>query len=589
MKRAACAAFAVALLALGARADLVGHYTFGRVDPLEAVVGAAAQEGVMPSNVNQPVLSATTNTITLVDDASVLGGRGAEVRGASEAELARLVEEDLSHTVRPGGVDGSPFWNGNARWFMYAPSFDFPETEGSAFYLFRVLGHDHVERTFRADSPKASLLPVWGELPTGFTTVVCEARYHNDGWWVSRSHHRSFWKMPPFRPGAYPAAPRPYGEAARMVCEYLLNLPAMRRLVETGRPDPGYWLNCYPAKMNAAVALLMARFAAREPSRRSDAERLARACLDYLMSVSQPADAPLAFFPPTYAGENYEAKTYAGLNVLVHPAEAGEAAVALYGVTHDGKYLDYAKKIAATYLRLQGEDGTWYFRVRESDGACASPNRLAPDAVVRFMDALFAATGDAAYARCADRAFAFFENGPIKTWNWEGQFEDVAATPPYMNLTKHPACAAAIRLVSRFPRDEGRRRVARDILRFAEDQFVCWERPFKAGGRSYAVDYFTRDFAVEPAVVEQYYYRTPVDASAAKLVLAYLALYKAEGSPLDLAKARALGDSLVRMQRPDGRIPTLWWPDEAEKTQCDWLNCLVRSAVALYALADAGE
>ena len=143
--------------------------------------------------------------------------------------------------------------------------------------------------------------------------------------------------------------------------------------------------------------------------------------------------------------------------------------------------------------------------------------------------------------------------------------------------------------MSRFPRDEGRRRVARDILRFAEDQFVCWERPFKAGGRSYAVDYFTRDFAVEPAVVEQYYYRTPVDASAAKLVLAYLALYKAEGSPLDLATARALGDSLVRMQRPDGRIPTLWWPDEAEKTQCDWLNCLVRSAVALYALADAGE
>lgn len=506
---------------------------------------------------------------------------------ASITQLRHLVDEDMRNVVHPGGVDGAPFWNGNARWFMYAPSFDFPETDGTVYYKFRVIDHNHAEHAFRADSPKATLAPVWHEIPTGFTTVICEARYHNDGNWVSRAHHRAFWKMPPFHPGAYPPAPRPYAEAAHMACEYLLAMPALRHLVETGAPDPQYLLNCYPAKMYSAVALLMSDFAKRNASRRTDAIRLACASLDYLISISQPQDAPLAFFPPTYRGKDYTAGQYASLNVLVHPAEAGEAAVAVYRVTGDAKYLEWAKNIAATYIRLQGEDGTWFFRVRESDGRPASPNRLAPDAVIDFMDALHDATGDAAYGECADRAFAFFENGPMKTWNWEGQFEDVEATPPYVNLTKHPACSAAIRMLERWPDDEKRRQVARDIVRFAEDQFVCWERPFKIGETRYNADYFERDFAVEPAVVEQYHYRAPVDASAAKLILTYLALHKAEGNLLDLAKARALGDAIARAQRPDGRIPTIWWPDATDNPQNDWLNCIVRSATALQALADA--
>ena len=63
---------------------------------------------------------------------------------ASITQLRHLVDEDMRNVVHPGGVDGAPFWNGNARWFMYAPSFDFPETDGTVYYKFRIIDHNRV-------------------------------------------------------------------------------------------------------------------------------------------------------------------------------------------------------------------------------------------------------------------------------------------------------------------------------------------------------------------------------------------------------------------------------------------------------------
>jgi len=65
------------------------------------------------------------------------------------------------------------------------------------------------------------------------------------------------------------------------------------------------------------------------------------------------------------------------------------------------------------------------------------------------------------------------------------------------------------------------------------------------------------------------------------------ALYRAEGNPLDLAKARALGDTATRMQRSDGFIPTFWLTDAACKGD-DWTNCMAATAEALEQLAAFG-
>ena len=66
----------------------------------------------------------------------------------------------------------------------------------------------------------------------------------------------------------------------------------------------------------------------------------------------------------------------------------------------------------------------------------------------------------------------------------------------------------------------------------------------------------------------------PIDASNAKLIKTYLALYRAEKNPLDLAKARALGDALVRIQRSNGYIPTEYANvEKRENSMKGWLNC----------------
>ena len=50
------------------------------------------------------------------------------------------------------------------------------------------------------------------------------------------------------------------------------------------------------------------------------------------------------------------------------------------------------------------------------------------------------------------------------------------------------------------------------------------------------------------------------------MIAAYLALYRAEKNPLDLAKAKALADSITQVQEPSGRVPTFW----AEKD--NWIS-----------------
>ena len=81
-------------------------------------------------------------------------------------------------------------------------------------------------------------------------------------------------------------------------------------------------------------------------------------------------------------------------------------------------------------------------------------------------------------------------------------------------------------------------------------------------------------------MLEQYSCYLPIDASAAKLINTYLALYEAAGDPLDLAKARTLGDAMTRETKDDGFLPTFWSPLVE-----NWPNCAAASAAALQNLA----
>ena len=507
----------------------------------------------------------------------------------TDEELAKLVAEDVARPVRPVGENGQrEFWNGNAIWFMYPPSFDFPVVEGAAGYRFMIFGEGGAFTSFEADTPHATLAPVWDKVPVGMTEVWCEAKLPWQGKCMKRSF-RSFWKMAPYRPGIYPKAPRDYRESAQLAYEYQLNLDFTQKFLASGQPDMTYKLNCYPSKMHAETILSFLKYAKLVPERSEAAFKLARTAGEYLLSVMNPPEAALPYFTPTYIGDFWAAKDYSGQTMLLYPSRSAKAFAALYEATKEQKYLTAAKQIADAYLKLQGEDGTWSLKLYERDAKPVNDNRLLPTDAIEMFEEIFRLTGDRRYREAADRAFAYIERGPLADWNWEGQFEDVLPSAKYLNLTKHPALEVALILCRRFPGDEKRIAQARELLRFAEDQFVCWERPWAAARIGQGEGGCWHEWMMTPAVVEQYFYREVVDASAAKLIRGYLALYQATGNPLDLAKARTLGDAIVRVQRDNGRIPTIWCKVCGESLQSDWTNCMLASAEALVELSMAAE
>ena len=535
------------------------------------------------------------------------GGRAPAFR--DEAKLPEtvrayyaLMEEshlDLANEIRPGGVGGRAFWNGNARVFIYPPSFDFKPVADAKGYRFTVLDDVHCAHTFDADVPTASLSPVWASVPVGFTTVICRA-LDADGREGATAGMRTFWRNAAFDPAEYRPAKRSYGETYAKALDYLFGWPAVRYLEEHGRPDVSAGDNfaSYPSKMQSAVIDIMLRIAANDPARRERAMKLARISADYLLSTAQPEGAPLAHFTATYAGDGQRSSDFGGQHMLVYPASAGEAFLKMHAATKDAKYLAAAKGIGETYLRLQGEDGTWYLKMHEKDGSPVTPNRLVPTSVMTYLEDLHAATGDERFRRAADRAFASIDRGPLADWDWEGQFEDInPSTKRYQNLTKHMPCDTALYMLKRFPGDAKRLAQAREIIRFAEDQFVMWKAPMRrdyAGAWTPIYQFFAWH---TPTVLEQYNCYSPIDASSSKLIRTYMALYAAEKRPLDLAKARALADAMVNEQDDSGRIRTYFIPEPQDADDPyagavrlpyggDWYNCMASDVEALELLLE---
>ena len=492
----------------------------------------------------------------------------------------------LATPIAPIGVNGQVAWNGRARWFIYAPTFGFTNVHKAASYRFTVTDDKGVVRTFAAKTATAALSPVWDELPTGYVEVKAEG-LDTKGEVVSFAGARRFWKAEPFRAGAYPAAKRPYAEAAKAVYDFVVSQPHMRYLEETGEIDMSYVLNGYPSKMHSAQIAALLKCGKTE---------LAKKLADRLIVRAEPAGAPLEFFTLTYDGGGHEdvSKKYADLIMLKYPAVAGLALLDVAEATGEAKYREHALRIADTYLKLQGEDGTWFLKLNRKTGKAANPNRLVPtEDVVPFLERVFKVTGAAKYREAAERAVAFVENGSVRTWNWDGQFEDVEPKEPYRNLTEHGAASYAIYLAERYPNDRAKLALARELVRFCEDQFVCWSEPYadhdlpNGEDRNHWATCFQK--WVYPCSLEQYGFYVPIDASAAKMIRAYLALYRALRDPEDLAKARALGDAMTHAQLADGRLRTGWCkPLDRTDSGDDWDNCMVASAEALEEL-DAAE
>ena len=402
-----------------------------------------------------------------------------------------------------------------------------------------------------------------------------------------------------FDPAACPPPAKPYREAARAVYRYMTSLPAMTTLVETGKPNQKYQHNAYVAKTHAAHIWAMLDWAKAEPDCREKAMRFAKASAEYLLGELEPADAVFPGWPPTYGRKplEFDPKTdgpykkfamignepegavkYRGEVMLIYPAEVGIAFVDYYDETKDARFLAAATRIGETFLKTRRPDGSWPLKMKLATGEVVGENILVPDTLLTFFERLHAATGDARWRTAEDAAFAWLEAHPLTDWNWDGQFEDIKPEKPYLNPTKHNAIATMMYILRRFPGDKARLALCRRILEFCEKRFVVWKAPPN------------HPKWPAPSVLEQYSCFTPIDASAAKMISGYLAIYRAEGRAEDYEKARALGNMLTRVQKPSGRIPTFWeglndGDSGLSDERYDWLNCMTASARALTALA----
>ena len=568
-------------------------------------VGAALCMGVSASPIVVSKVDGGLCSNLLVEDCDIDSEDVAD-------DVTYKLDEDCSVPVRIGSTaKGIPFWNGYSTFFRYAPAFAFKSVTGAVRYRFTLTGKGGTVR-FDADSPEVPLSPVWNGLANAQWTVLCEG-LNADGKVIGKSGERTFVKTAPFT-GGYAPAKRPYREAARMIYEYMTSLPAMTKLVETGVPDQTYQHNAYPSKTHAAHIGAMLYWAGFDPANREKAMRFARASGDYLLSQLEPADALLAWWPPTYGrkpldydpsidgGKNRRsmegndpkgAAKYRGQVMSLYPADVGIEFIALSKATGDGKYLEAAKGIGETYLRIRRADGTWALKYWLATGKVECENILVPTRPMVLFERLADATGDVKWRTAADACFAWLEKGPLTDWNWDGQFEDIQPLPPYQDLTKHNAIEAMFQLLKRHGDVVSARAKAREILRWSEDQFVFWEAPCapdeeltRPGGSGKR---FSPGRWHYPSVYEQYSCYISIDASATKLISAYLAMYRAERNPLDLAKAKALANAITQIQEPSGRVPTFWSANSKDgwlaDVQYDWLNCMASCAKVLVDVA----
>lgn len=480
-----------------------------------------------------------------------------------------------------------PYWNANAVQFLYAPAFDFVEISGAESYLFTVTPTNGSALTFTADNPRASLSPVWANLPVGMV-LLSVTGFDAEGSPVGEPMEREFHRAAGFS-NLYPAPLMTWAESAQAGLSALVYSDDLDCWFSTGEPDPDVGLYRYPAKIIGAAASALAIYADQIPAPSDAAEALtaAQAAADYLLNISFSTNWVWAYHPPTYHPTMYGDLLTGNMNYTNHMthygAVAGEFLLDVYAATADSKYLDAAVHIAETYEANQLSEGSWTLFVAAETGTPIADNVLIPVHVVDFLDHLGEVTLDDRFEEVRDQAVAWIEQHPAVTWNWQGQFEDVAPRPPYVNLTHVDSGLYAMWLLRTAPDDLEKRTLALELLRFAEDQFVIWNQPpsIRPDGRATKEDSW-----LLPCVLEQYYCYDPVSGSSARVMRTYLAAYRVTGNALYLEKAKALAATLVRMQaKANGRYLT-WVMDPSGPK---WFNVELIVIKAMKELADCAD
>lgn len=521
---------------------------------------------------------------------------------------AQAMEESML-PVRPGEPGKSPFWNLHAKRFIYVPSFDFEHVSEAVKYRFIAISDANCKYyNFEAEKPWDLLSPIWKDLPIGIVYLKVEGLEKN-GKVLGVAGERQFYRAAAYN-GTYRKPVMDCISSARKNMRLLFGQNHYQRWITEGSPDPGYRLYCYPSKIIGAVIDGMVMHSGLSPENKETALLIARNAAKYLISISQPAGTPLEFFPPTYVDWK-NAPSIAGKRkdqmMLFYPAIAGSAYLDLYDATKGKEFLKAAIRIADTYASLQLPSGSWPLIVNLKTGEPTQENLCVPTDIIVFLDRLITVHSMEKYRRTSEQAFNWIMDNPMKTFHWQGQFEDVGFSHNYSNMERGKPLAFAKLLLSRAKDDPQNVEMAEELIRFAEDQFVVWERPlpremFRTTEHPIPGKVYLTDKWLTPCALEQYSFYTPIDASVASAISTFQKAYEVTGKDLYLAKAYSLANNMTVAQDIGGGIyptymidvyqkpkPSEYWSFGKSKSfeyWDGWINCATMSAKAMLHLGD---
>ncbi len=510
----------------------------------------------------------------------------------------QAAEESLL-PVRPGVPGQAPFWNAHARRFIHAPSFDFPEIQNAAGYkIIAISDTDRGYHTFESDRPWALLTPIWKDLPVGLVHLKVEALDHN-GQVLELAGERIFYRAAIFE-GPYRAAVKDYGSSVTWNLQSLLEQEHYRQWAQDSIPSKEYYLYCYPSKIVGSIIRAMCMYAGLSGEEKDLALSAAKNAADYLIRISLPSGAALEYFPPTYlALENGTrvARERKDQLMMFYPAIVGGSYLDLYELSADQHYLEAALRIAGTYVSTQLSEGSWPLMVWMENGEAVEENLCVPTPIIQFLERLGRQYGYQEFLSSGERAFQWIMDHPMQSFHWEGQFEDVGYSRQYSNLERGKPLAFASLLFDRSGEHPEYVKMAEELIRFAEDQFIVWERPlpremFRTPEEPIPHNCYQTSGWFTPCALEQYGYYTPIDASAASAISAFQKAFEYTGKELYLAKAISLADNMTVAQELAGGIyPTYQrdlegWTRREDGIWQGWLNCATITSESMLKLHD---
>ena len=508
------------------------------------------------------------------------------------AEQALLEYNSEETSPHPGGVDGRPFWNIHASQFIFAPTLQFPRVPKARAYLYTAEDQNGNLHTFKAKTPLASLAPIWGELPVGFVHLKVESLDKTDNV-IQLVGVRTFFKCTPF-PGraALPPKAKSYRACALDAFRFVYHDPMVQHWLIHGTPEPDYAHNAYPSKTISSIIRAMIYYAKLEPSNADNALKLACRAADYLLSITPDGDDPLAGLPPTYSFKDLHAESVnkvapaaegcLGTTMMIYPISAGIGFLDLADASGNEKYFRAALRIAEFFKANVLPCGSWYLLYDCKSGKPLTNNICVNFNFVNFFHRLYEKTQDLAWKALEVGCYKYISEVCLKTYNWEGQFEDIQVSGSYQNLTHFTANHMIDYISQNLADDEKMVAEAVDLMRFVEDQFVVWgEFPNWNPNETPKINH-------TPAGLEQYFCYCPIDASGTTIMNAFLSMYLLRHDRLYLEKAMALGDMVTRMQDPkNGMIPTFWIGENcAEGRRNFWINCQIHTAFCMMRLAE---